>query len=181
MCVRHDADGYAPRVRDDLVVGGSFPDLHLPDHSGAHRQLRSLVDDTPTVLNFYRGWWCPKEQRFFRNLLLLQDEMEVAYTRIVSVTVDPPAVTAPFRAGLGARWTFLSDEDRHVQAELDLEEPTDPLHRPYLPYTFVLEPDLRIRSAYNGYWFWGRPTNEELRQDLRDVMRRTRSDWDAQA
>ncbi|CAN5623880.1 hypothetical protein BH24ACT26_BH24ACT26_20160 [soil metagenome] len=106
--------------------------------------------------------------------------MEVAYTRIVSVTVDPPSATAAFRAGLGARWTFLSDEDRRAQSELDLEERTDPLHRPYLPYSFVVGPDLTIHSLYNGYWFWGRPTNEEVRRDLREVSRLVRPDWDPQ-
>jgi len=77
-------------VRDDLQVGKTFPDLELPDHTGAARHLSELTADHPTVANFYRGWWCPKEQRFLRNLVELQEEMEVAYTRIVSITVDPP-------------------------------------------------------------------------------------------
>jgi hypothetical protein len=58
------------------------------------------------LLQFYRGFWCPKEQAFFRGLVHLQDEAEVAYTRFVSVSVDPLEVQAAFRAGLGARWTF---------------------------------------------------------------------------
>jgi peroxiredoxin len=124
---------------------------------------------------------CTKEQQYMRNLVALQDEMEVAYTRIVSITVDPPEITAPFRAGLGARWTFLSDADRAVQQDLDLEETADKIHRPYLPYCFVVEPDLTIAAIFNGYWYWGRPTNEELRQALRDILRRTESTWDPQA
>ena len=39
----------------------------------------------------------------------LQDEFEVAYAAIVVVSVDPPEVQSAFRAGLGARFTFLSD------------------------------------------------------------------------
>ncbi len=115
-----------------------------------------------------------------RNLLQLQDEMEVAYTRIVSITVDPPEVAASFRAGLGARWTFLSDEQRSVMGELDIEEEADPGHRPFLPYSFVLHPDLTIHSIYNGYWFWGRPTNQDIRRDLRAVSEQVRADWDPQ-
>lgn len=160
-------------MRDDLQVGKSFPDLRLPDHTGADRQLSELTAGPPTVLNFYRGWWCPKEQRFMRNLVALQDEMEVAYTRTVSATVDPPEITAPFRAGLGARWTFLSDSDRRVQRDLDLEDATDSIHLPYLPYTFVLQDDLTITGIFNGYWYWGRPTNEELRRALREIVRNT--------
>ena len=43
---------------------------------------------------------------------------------------------------------------------------------------FVVSPDLTIASAYNGYWFWGRPTLEELRGDLRRLTREIRPDWE---
>ena len=36
-----------------------------------------------------------------------------------------PEVSAALRAGLGARWTFLSDADRSVRARLGLRESTD--------------------------------------------------------
>ena len=106
----------------------------------------------------------------------LQDEAEVAYTRFVSVSVDPPQVAAAFRAGLGARWTFLSDTERDYQDQLGLRETTDTVHRPYRPASFLLAPDLGIHQAWNGYWFWGRPTNEELRQGFRAVTRAIRPD-----
>ena len=91
-----------------FVAGEAFPDFELPDHGDNRRRLSELVGDDPTVLQFYRGWWCPKEQRFFRRLVHLQDEAEVAYARFVSVSVDATTVSAAFRAGLGARWTIRS-------------------------------------------------------------------------
>jgi len=36
----------------------------------------------------------------------------------------------------------------------------------------------RTTAGNNGYWFFGRPTVEELRLDLREVLRRCRPDWD---
>ncbi len=115
-----------------------------------------------------------------RQLVKLQDEVEVAYSRIVSVTVDAREVIAAFRAGLGARWTILSDPERIYQRDLDLLETTDTFNRPYIPYTFTLYPDLTIHQVYNGYWFWGRATMEELRQDMREITRRIRPDFDLQ-
>jgi peroxiredoxin len=168
-------------MRAQLAPGGRFPDLELPDHSGHHRRLSELAAGDPLLLHFYRGFWCPKEQAFFRRLVRLQDEAEVAYTRFVSVSIDPPQVAAAFRAGLGARWMFLCDPDRQYQAELDLRETTDTVHRPYLPAAFLLRPDLSIQQAWNGYWFWGRPTNEELRQGFRAVTRAIRPDWEVPA
>jgi len=113
-----------------------------------------------------------------RQLVQLQDEVEVAYTRMVSVTVDPPDVVSAFRAGLGARWTILSDAERVWQRRLDLEEKSDPANRPYVPVTFTLYPDLTIHRVYGGYWFWGRPTLEELRQDMRAIGRAVHADFD---
>jgi len=112
-----------------------------------------------------------------RQLVQLQDEVEVAYTRIVSVTVDPPDVVSAFRAGLGARWTILSDAERVWLERLDLEEVTDPASRPYVPATFTLYPDLTIHQVYGGYWFWGRPTLEDLRQDMRSISTAVRKDF----
>ena len=112
-----------------------------------------------------------------RQLVKLQDEVEVAYTRMVSITVDPPEVVSAFRAGLGARWTILSDPDRVWLERLDLEEKTDPSSRPYVPTTFTLHPDLTIHGVYGGYWFWGRPTLEDLRQDLRKISQAVRTDF----
>ena len=163
----------------ELAVGGQVPNFELLDHAGNRRRLSQLVGGDPTVLHFYRGWWCPKEQAFFRRLLALQDEAEVAYSRVLSVSVDSREVNAAFRAGLGARWTFLSDPDRQVQTQLRLRETTDTLNDPYVPAVVVIGPDLRIHALYNGYWYWGRPTLDELVKNLRDLSRALRPDWEA--
>ncbi len=160
-----------------LAPGSVMADLALPDHASNARTLAGLVGGDPTVLHFYRGWWCPKEQAFFRRLIALQDELEVAYVNLVSVSVDPPEVAAAFRAGIGARWTFLCDPGHAYVDELDLLEVTDTVHHPYLPTVAVLRPDRTVHAAYDGYWFSGRPTLEELRQDLRAVTRDVRADF----
>ncbi len=40
----------------------------------------------------------------------------------------------------------------------------------------VLDRDRTIYKIYNGWWFLGRPTVEDLRMDLRAIMLR-RPDW----
>jgi hypothetical protein len=129
------------------------------------------------LLVFFRGWWCPKEQAFFRGLCRFQDELEVAYARVVAVSVDPPEVLAAFRAGLGARFAFLSDADRRYLDALGLREVADTLHHPYLPACATLTPELVVHRGYNGYYFWGRPTLEEVRADFRAISARIRADW----
>lgn len=160
-----------------LKPGDSIVDLKLPDQQGNVRRLTDLVGGDPTLVHFFRGWWCPKERQFFRRLVDLQADAEVAYSRFVSVSVDPPQVQAAFRAGLDARWTFLSDENRRYLDELDLLESTDTVHHPYRPTCLVVGPGLVVHAAYHGYWYWGRPTLDELRRDFRELTRELRPDW----
>ena len=113
-----------------------------------------------------------------RLLTELDQELAVAYAKVVAISVDSVEVNAAFRAGLGAKFPILSDSERVYQSELGLLEPTDTRHQPYLPFDFVLYPDLTIFKIYNGYYFWGRATLEELRHDFRQISSEIRRDWD---
>ena len=111
------------------------------------------------------------------GLVQLYREKEVGYSRLVTISTDNRLTTNEYRTGVGAHWTFLSDPGRKVQKDLDIAEYTDPEHNPMIPHVIVLEPGLVVFKIYNGYWFLGRPTIEELRQDLRAVLRKCRPDW----
>jgi peroxiredoxin len=165
-------------MRRDIVPGAVFPDYELADQHGKHRALSVLQGGDPMVLVLSRGSFCPKDRRQQEGLLQLQREMQVGYCRLVTISTDNLLETNEFRNGVGAHWTFLSDPGRKVQKDLDIVEYTDPQHNPMIPHTLVLEPGLRIYKIYNGYWFFGRPTVEELRHDLREVLQRCRPDWD---
>ena len=47
-----------------------------------------------------------------------------------------------------------------------------------IPHALVLAPGLEVFRVYVGYWYWGRPSNEDLRHDLRELTRKIRRDWD---
>lgn len=107
----------------------------------------------------------------------LDPELRVNYCHLAAVSVDPPDVVGALRTGLGASFHFLSDHERRAIRELDILDETDGKHPLIaIPYTFSLAPDLTIHRIYNGWWYLGRPTAEELRRDLRELMER-RPDW----
>jgi cold shock CspA family protein/peroxiredoxin len=173
----------------NLQVDEQFPDIELPNYQNELTRLSQFtkpslldkhlgfLDGYPLILVFYRGFFCPRDQQQMRQLVEFQRELAVNYGKLVAVSTDPPLVQAAFRAGLGAQWTFLADEQRTVIKQIDILDETEGEYAYRAqPYAFVLRPDLRIYKIYNGWYFVGRPTNEELRQDLRTIME-SRADY----
>src|SRR5246500_4016338 len=165
-------------MRSDIIPGAIFPDYELSDHTAKRRKLSELQGQHPMVLILSRGGFCPKDRRHAEGLVQLHRELEVGYCRLVTISTDNITETNESRSGAGAHWPFLSDPGRKVQKDLDIAEYTDPHHDPMVPHTVVLEPGLVVHKVYVGYWFFGRPTVEELRMDLRAVLNKCRPDWD---
>jgi peroxiredoxin len=165
-------------MRPDIAPGGVFPDYELPDQDNVPRTLGQLQGDDPLILLLARGHYCPKEHQQHLALAAFHSQIAVAYTRIVTISTDEHHESQELRASTGAQWPFLSDPERTVQKDLDIQEYTDPDHDPMIPHTLVLKPGLVIHSIYNGYWFWGRASVEDLRRDLRAVTSEIRPDWD---
>lgn len=177
----------------NLRVGDRFPDFELPNHDNELVKLSNFtqpslmdkylgfMDGYPLILVFYRGFFCPRDRQQLPQLVQFQGELAVNYGKLITVGVDPPLIQAAFRAGLGAQWSFLSDEKWEIIKQINILDETEGEYAYRAqPYTFVLRSDLTIHKIYNGWFFVGRPTIEELRQDLRAIME-TRSDYHYEA
>jgi cold shock CspA family protein/peroxiredoxin len=161
-----------------------FPDLALPNH---HSQVVRLSQFTapdefsqhlgftegrPLIVVFYRGFFCPRDCVQLSQLTTFYPEIVLNHASLVAISVDPPLVAAAYRAGLGATFPFLSDQERVAISRLGIIDNTDGEYpRVAIPHTFCLTPDLTIYKVYNGWWLIGRPSIEELRQDLRALMK----------
>jgi hypothetical protein len=76
-------------------------------------------------------------------------------------------------------WKFaLVRKVEGSSAPLDVKEYTDVHHPATVPHTLVLGPGLKIEKVYVGYWFWGRPTIHQLWEDLQELTRRVKADYD---
>jgi len=112
-----------------------------------------------------------------RHYVEFQEELAINYCKLAVVSVDAPEVNDALRTGLGAEFPFLSDQDRKVVKLLDMTETSKSKGVTAMPHTFSLLPDLTIHNVYNGYWYLGRPTLNELRADLRAMLRKVRPDF----
>jgi peroxiredoxin len=161
-----------------LTAGAVLPDFELPDDGGTKRKLSELQGDNAMVLQLGRGEHCPRERAHHKELLKLQELVPVAFTSLVTVLPNNLHDTNKMKIATGAWWTFLSDGDLEVQHALEIDEYTDPHHSATVPHTVVLAPGLVVDRVYCGYWFWGRPSANQLWLDLQELFRRTKADFD---
>jgi peroxiredoxin len=165
-------------MTDKLQVGATLPDFELPDDTGTMHRLSELQGDNPMVLMLARGEHCPRERQHQRELVKLYDFCPVAFTEMVSIFPNTQHDTNKMKIATGAFWTYLADEELEVQRALGIREYTDTHHDANVPITLVLGPDLEIDKVYCGYWFWGRPSPYQLWEDLGDLFRRIKPDFD---
>ena len=161
-----------------LTPGSTLPDFKLPDETGAVRSLSELQGDNAMVLLLGRGEHCPRERQHQREMVRFHGWSAVAYTQLVTVLPNNLHDVGKLRISTGAFWPYLSDEEFEVQRALEIEEYTDPHHDASVPHTLVLAPGLLIDKVYVGYWFFGRPSAYQLWEDLQDLHRRIKPDFD---
>lgn len=113
---------------------------------------------------------CPRDQQQTRQLVEFQREL--------TVSADPPLVQAAFRAGLGAQWTFLSDEQRVVIKQLNILDETEGEYAcRSQPYTLVLVLTCASMPSTTAGTSWGGPPPRSCgARDLRATMQ-SRSDY----
>jgi peroxiredoxin len=163
----------------NLVPGTTIPDFALPDENGTVHRLSELQGDNLLVLHLSRGEHCPRERLHHRELLRFHEWCSVAFTELVSVLPNVLHDVHKLKISTGAHWTFLADEELELQRHFDIKEYTDPHHaNAGVPHTLILSPGLVLERVYVGYWFWGRPSVERLWDDLGEVLRRTKADFD---
>jgi peroxiredoxin len=161
-----------------IKIGATLPDFELPDENGVQHRLSELQGDDAMVLMLGRGEHCPRERQHQREMLRLYEWCSVAFTQLVTVLPNDLHDVFKLKISTGAHWTWLADSELEVQSALDIEEYTDPIHDATVPHTLVLAPGLVIDKVYVGYWFWGRPSPYQLWEDLGDLFRRTKPDFD---
>jgi peroxiredoxin len=163
----------------NLEVGSTIRDFELPDENGDMHKLSELQGDNFLVLHLSRGEHCPRERQHHRELLRFHERCSVAFTELVSVLPNQLHDVFKLKISTGAHWTFLADRDLEVQRHFDINEYTD-THHDYagVPHTLILSPGLKLEKVYVGYWFWGRPSPEQLWLDLQELTIELKEDYD---
>lgn len=161
-----------------LTPGSVLPDFVLPDENEAMHRLSELQGDDAMILMLGRGEHCPRERQHQREMVRFHQWCPVAFTQLVTILPNDLHDVYKMRISTGAHWPFLADTDLEVQRAFEIEEYTDPHHHATVPHTLVVAPGLVVDKVYVGYWFWGRPSPFQLWEDLQDLLRRSKDDFD---
>jgi peroxiredoxin len=163
----------------NLEPGMTFPDFTFPDETGTKHRLSTLQGDDVMVVHLSRGEHCPRERMHHRELLRFHEWCAVAFTKLVTLMPNELHDVYKMKIATGANWTFLADEELEARSHFEIDEYTD-THHDYavVPHTVILSPGLVIEKVYVGYWFWGRPSPEQLWTDLGEIHARIKPDFD---
>jgi peroxiredoxin len=161
-----------------LRPGTRIPDFRLRDERGVPHSLSELQGDDLLVLLLGRGEHCPRERQHQREMVRFHGWCSVAFTQLVTVLPNGLHDVDKLKLSTGAHWTFLADEDLEVQRHFGIDEYTDGHHDATVPHTVLLSPGLKVEKVHVGYWFWGRPSPEQLWLELQEVTKRVKDDYD---
>jgi peroxiredoxin len=166
-------------MSEKLQPGVTIPDFELPDETGATHRLSELQGDDAMILLLGRGEHCPRERQHQKEMIKLYEWCAVGFTQLVTVLPNDQHDTYKLKISTPADWTYLCDENLKVQSTFGIHEYTDPHHHnATVPHSLVLAPGRLIDKVYVGFWFFGRPSAYQLWEDLQDLFRRIKPDFD---
>ncbi len=74
-----------------LQAGQSIPEVSVNDASGEPVALKSLHQDKPVALVFFRGGWCPICTRHTQELIKIYPQIKEMGAEMVGISADSPA------------------------------------------------------------------------------------------
>lgn len=103
-----------------LRTGDSMPDFSLPNQHGEMRRFKDYLEDSPVVLNIYRGGWCPYCNFEMKALADALPEIKAAGAQLVGMAPETPehALETASRHDIGI--DILSDQGNVVSEQLGL-------------------------------------------------------------
>jgi len=165
-----------PKRMEPVSVGEEAPDFTLEDMQGNHVALSAAKGKAPTVLVFYRGYWCPfcaHQLSELRSLLKANESV-----RLLAISVDDHEKTKQLVEKIAAdgngpvNYTMLSDPGHKVIDAYRLHDPAYDGKRfdgiPH-PAVYVIDKNGRVAWAKVESDYKVRPSNADIRAALESL------------
>jgi peroxiredoxin len=165
-----------------VAVGQPAPDAEVERQDGSKVKLRSLIEEGPILLVFYRGGWCPFCNSQIHALTRAYPEYRERGVTPVAISVDRPEEAATTQARYTIPFPVLSDPDLHAhrayraihQADaaevetlkgygMDLERASGRTHHVIaVPAIFLIDRAGVVRWAHADPDYKVRPTDAQI-------------------
>lgn len=103
-----------------LEPGVEAPQFRATDMHGNTFNLQQALEESPVVIIFYRGHWCPVCNK---HLGALQDSLQLMQNmgaKVIAVSPEKPELLAKTSDKTGADFTLLYDEDYRISHAFDV-------------------------------------------------------------
>lgn len=106
-------------VENALNIGKTMPNFTLNNHLNNEVELYKLLQDSPVVVTFYRGSWCP-----YCNLALQALNNELGKiedkAKLIAISPQTPDNSLTTQERLELKFEVLSDTENQIAKELGL-------------------------------------------------------------
>ena len=173
---RYSPSNDEPKRAEPVSVGEQAPDFTLEDMQGNQVTLSAARGKAPTVLVFYRGYWCPfcaHQLSELRSLLNANEQI-----RLLAVSVDDHEKTKQLVEKIAAdgngtvNYTMLSDPDHKIIDAYGLHDPAYDGKRfdgiPH-PAVYVIDKNGCVAWAKVESDYKMRPSNADIRTALQSL------------
>ncbi|MCG6155890.1 peroxiredoxin-like family protein [Rubinisphaera margarita] len=185
ITIAGDAEATKP-----LKAGEKVPDVTVQNGSGESVSLRSLVDDGPTVIVFFRGSWCPICTRHFADLIKIHPEIVEQGGKVIAISPDTAELSSENEENLGIPFELYSDSDvkaasafglafqvddatltRYEKFGIDLEKASGRSHHALpVPAVFIVGDSGTIRFAHSDPDYRQRLEGKKIVAELKELQ-----------
>jgi len=186
-----DALNLAPNAEDiqPLGAGDQVPEVDVRTLNGESIKLHEAVGNTPTVILFYRGGWCPYCNRHLAEIRDVEQQLKEMGYQILALSADSPEAISASPAEDGS-YRLLSDSsvsaaeafglafrvddetyEKYIGYGINLEEASGESHHALpVPAAFIIAPGGVIKYAYVNPDYKVRISGSELVEQAREAL-----------
>ncbi|NER01459.1 MAG: AhpC/TSA family protein [Okeania sp. SIO3C4] len=107
-------------VDNSLKVGEKVPNFSLPNAVGNIVELNSLLVESPVVISFYRGGWCPYCNMELRGLQKYLPQITELGAKLIAISPETPDNSLSTTEKNELTFEVLSDGGNQVAKEFGL-------------------------------------------------------------
>ena len=118
-----------------LLAGEQIPVLQLPASTGKIFDLNLSVSQTPTILIFYRGSWCPYCSKQLSGLQEIEKDLKDLGYQLIAISTDSPENLSKTIDKEKLGYTLLSDADLKAAKDFGIAFKSPKSYDKFLPET----------------------------------------------